>query len=90
MVPPAISRCYGQFKVLCNKANARRGLFEVQRDWGELKRSARGTLVKGKRRRKTSANVRFSGRICGSLVMTETGNDLDYFDCSFKFLNIEG
>ena len=53
--------------------------------------SARGTLGRGKKERRPLPDfVRFSGRICGSVLMANPPDDLDDFECSFKDLIIEG
>ena len=59
--------------------------------WKKEKESARGTMGRGKREeRPLPYNVRFSGQICGSLIMAEPGEDLRDFECSFKDLSLEG
>ena len=40
-------------------------------------------------RRPLPYNVRFSGRICGSVVMAEPEENLKDFECSFKDPSIE-
>ena len=50
-----------------------------------------GNAGKGKERKEALPDfVRFSGRICGSVVMANPPDDLDDFECSFKDLSIEG
>ena len=50
-----------------------------------------GTLGRGKKETRPLPDfVRFSGRICGSVVLAKPDDDLDGFERPFKDLSIEG
>ena len=60
---------------------------------GRGKLKARGERWEGERkkeRRPLPDFVRFSGRICGSVVLAKPDDDLDGFERPFKDLSIEG
>jgi len=55
------------------------------------KNKPQGMLGRDKRERRPLPDfVRFSGRICGSVVLAKPDDDLNDFDGSFNDLSIEG
>ena len=57
--------------------------------WGKRKREHAGNDGKGEER-PLSYNVRFSGRIFGSVVLAKPANYLDAFECCSKDNSVKG